>query len=43
MDPKKNGEDYEKKSWIWVVVAIIAISSIAVMAQIMIKAPWQYL
>jgi len=43
MDSKKNGEDYEKKKWIWVVVAIIAISSIAVMAQIMIKTPWQYL
>lgn len=43
MDSKKNGEDYEKKLWIWVVVAIIAISSITVMSQILIKAPWQYL
>ncbi len=42
-DAKKNGEDYQKKIWIWPVVVVIAISGISVMAQIFFKAPWQYL
>ena len=43
MDADKNGENYENKTWVWALIAIITISSIAVMCQIFFKTPWQYL
>jgi hypothetical protein len=43
MDANKNGENYENNLWIWIVIAIIAISSVTVMSQIFLKTPWQYL
>lgn len=43
MDANSNGENYENKLWIWVVAIIIVISSVAVMSQIFINTPWQYL
>jgi hypothetical protein len=43
MEVDKNGENYENKLWIWLVAIIIVISSVAVMSQILIKTPWQYL
>ena len=43
MDANKNGENYENKLWVWIVSAIIAITSVAVMSQIFFKTPWHYL
>ena len=43
MDPNKNGQDYEKNLWVWFLIAIIILASIAIMSQIFFKNPWQYL
>jgi len=43
MDANKNGENYENKLWVWIVSAIIVITSVSVMSQIFFKTPWQYL
>ena len=43
-DPNKNGENYDKKNrWVWVIIVLIALSSVYVMSKIFIEAPWQYL
>ena len=43
-NPDKNGENYDKKNrWVWVIIILIALSSVYVMSKIFIEAPWQYL
>ena len=43
-DPNENGENYDKKNrWVWVIIVLIALSSVYVMSKIFIEAPWQYL
>ena len=43
-DSNNNGENYESKNrWVWVLIIVIAVSSIFVKTKIFIQAPWQYL